>query len=264
MTPLVALLVAGSGLVVLSLATARRPSQPVPDLAGYLQRWSPLHGDYDPRGNAALLGWLRLSYAVSRPLAGRGIAPDVLTLWTVWLAFAVFVPARAGGAWPQLAGWILVASGLGDTIDGCVAVLTDRATRFGFVLDSMVDRVNDLVYLAALVAVGAPPALGLAAAVALFLLEYLRARAGNAGMGEIGAVTLGERGTRVAFCSAGIHFGGVFVGQAALVATVASAAVAAFAAVGLLQLVVAVRRALAEPIPAAGSGSPHEVGDDRR
>ncbi len=247
MTPLVALLAAGVGLGALSLATASRPAGAVPDLAGYLRRWSPLHGGYDPRGNVALLGWLRLSYAVSRPLARRGIAPDVLTLWTVWLAFAVFVPAQAGGAWAQLAGWILVASGLGDTVDGCVAVLTDRATRFGYVLDSMVDRVNDLVYLAALVAVGAPPALGLAGAVALFLLEYLRSRAGNAGMGEIGAVTLGERGTRVALCSAGIHFGGVFVGQAALVAAIAAAAVAVLAAVGLVQLLVVVRRRLGLP-----------------
>jgi len=263
MTPLVVLLVAGAALVALSLATARRPAGPVPDLAGYLARWSPMHGGYDPRRNSALLGWLRLSYAISRPLARRGIAPDVLTLWTVWLAFAVFVPAEAGGAWPQLAGWILVASGIGDTIDGCVAVLTDRATRFGFVLDSLVDRVNDLVYLAALVAVGAPLALGLAAAVALFLLEYVRARAGNAGMGEIGAVTLGERGTRVIFCSAGIHFGGVFTGQATTVATLAAAAVAGFAAVGLAQLVVAVRRALAVPVDVAVSGAPHQVGDDR-
>lgn len=263
MTPLVLLLVAGAGLVALSLATARRPAQPVPDLAGYLARWSPLHGGYDPRRNSALLGWLRLSYAISRPLARRGIAPDVLTLWTVWLAFAVFVPAEAGGAWPQLGGWILVASGIGDTIDGCVAVLTDRATRFGFVLDSMVDRVNDLVYLAALAAVGAPLALALAAAAALFLLEYLRARAGNAGMGEIRAVTIGERGTRVIFCSAGIHFGGVFVEQASLLATVATGAVAAFGAVGLVQLIVAVRRALAVPVEAPASGGPHEVGHDR-
>lgn len=238
------LLVAGVALGVVTVVTARPPRGPIPGLDGYLASWSPLHGGYDPRRNAFLYGWLRLSYAVARPLARRGVLPDVLTVWTLWLAFAVFVPAQAGGRWPLLAGWVLVASGLGDTLDGCVAVLTDRTTRWGYVLDSAVDRLTDLVHVAAVVAVGGSAALGIAAAVAGFLLEYVRARAGNAGMSEIGVVTAGERGTRVVLTSAGIFFGGVFPDRAPLVATLALAALLAVGLVALGQLVVAVRRAL--------------------
>jgi phosphatidylglycerophosphate synthase len=245
MTGLVVLLMAAAVLVVVSLMTARRPEGPMPDLDGYFDRWQALHGGYDPRaGNAWLRGWLVMSYWISRPLARRGILPDMLTMWSVWFAFAVFVPASAGGYWPILGGWILVLSGLGDTIDGCVAVLTDRATRWGYVLDSAVDRVNDVVYLFAVMSVGGPAILALVAGLAFGMLEYLRARAANAGAGEIGAVTVGERAMRVIFCSAAIHFSGVFVGHAKLVATLGLAALATFSVIGLGQLVVAVRRQL--------------------
>jgi CDP-diacylglycerol--glycerol-3-phosphate 3-phosphatidyltransferase len=246
MLPLIALAAGAVLLAAASVVTARRPTAPIPDFDGYLRLWSPLHGGYDARSNAWLYGWLRMSYFFARPLARFGVQPDLLTLWTVWLAFAVFVPAQAGGYWPMLGGWILVASGLGDTLDGCVAVLTDRTTRWGFVLDSVVDRVNDVIYLFAIVSVGAPLELAIAAGLAFLLLEYLRARAGNAGMGEIGVVTVGERAMRVSFCSAGIHFGGVFVQQAELVATLGLAALTTVSVVAVGQLTWAVRRALAE------------------
>lgn len=256
------LALSAAALVVVSLATARRPTAAIPDFDGYLARWARLHDGHDPRTNAWLIGWLRLSFWLSRPLARAGVLPDVLTVWSVWLAFAVFVPAQAGGYWPILGGWILVASGLFDTIDGCVAALTDRATRFGYVLDSTVDRVNDVIYLAAVVSVGAPQWLAIATGCGFFLLEYVRARAGNAGGSPIGTVTVGERANRVICLSAGIHFGGVFVQQATLVATLATSAIAVLTLVGLGQLVVAVRRELVGPAsvgadalsPSAASG----------
>jgi len=245
MIPLIALLAAAGLLLAATVASARRPTAAVPDFDGYLARWSPLHGGYDPRRSAPLLGWLRLSHAAARPLARRGVLPDALTLWGLWLALAVLVLAEAGGRWPLLAGWVLVFSGLADTLDGCVAVLTDRATRWGYVLDSCVDRAADVVYLVVLDLAGAPTPVAVAAGAAMFSLEYLRARAGNAGMGEIGVVTVGERANRVILCSAGIFFGGVYVARAGLVATLAAWALVAVGAVALVQLGVAVRRSLA-------------------
>ena len=245
MIPLLALLAAAGLLLAVTATTARRPSGAVPDFEGYLARWSPRHGGYDPRRSAPLLGWLRLSHAIARPLARRGVLPDVLTLWGLWFGLAVLVVSGAGGRWPLLAGWVLVVSGLIDTLDGCVAVLTDRATRWGYVLDSMADRAADVVYLVALDLAGAPTPVAVTAGVLMFGLEYLRARAGNAGMPEIGVVTVGERATRVILCSAGIFFGGVYAARAALVATIAAWALVAVGAVALVQLGVAVRRTLA-------------------
>jgi phosphatidylglycerophosphate synthase len=245
-SPVVALLaVAWVALAVLTIVKARRPALAVPDLAGYFDRWQALHGGYDPRaGSVWLRGWLVLAYRVARPLARVGVLPDVLTLWTVWLALAVFVPAQAGGRWPLLGGLVLVLSGLGDTLDGCVAALTDRATRWGYVLDSVVDRLNDVIYLLAVVAIGGAPAVAVVAGVAFFLLEYLRARGANAGAGEVGTVTVGERANRVILTALGLIFAAVFVDHAALVATIALAALAGLSLIGLAQLAVAVRRQL--------------------
>lgn len=245
MTAVLALGAALLVLVVLGVATARPPERAIPDRDGYFDRWKELHGGYDPRtGNSFLRGWLSMVYAIARPLARRGVQPDVLTISSIWLAAAVFVPASAGGRWAILAGWVLVASGLFDTLDGCVAVLTGRTTRWGYVLDSAVDRVNDVIYLLAVVSVGAPAELAVICGTGFFLLEYLRARAGNAGGDEVGRVTVGERPNRVIFLAASIHFGGVFLAQRDLVATVGLTAITALTAAGLVQLVVAVRRQL--------------------
>ena len=43
-----ALAAAAVALLALTVPTARRPVEPVPDRAGYLKRWAPLHGDYAP------------------------------------------------------------------------------------------------------------------------------------------------------------------------------------------------------------------------
>lgn len=231
-------------LVVWALVTARRPEGPVPDVEGYLDRWQPLHGGVDPRANPWLHGWLRMGYVVARPLARRGVLPDVLTVSSIWLAAAVIVIATYGGRWQILAGWLLVFSGLGDTLDGAVAVATDRTTRWGYVLDSAVDRVNDVLYLVAVWVVGAPAWLCVVTGVAFFLLEYLRARAGNAGGSEVGRVTVGERAMRVICCSIGVHWGGVFLGLATEIAVTSVAVLAVLSLVGLAQLLLAVRRDL--------------------
>lgn len=228
-------------LVAWALATATRPQVVVPDRDGYFDKWQPLHGGVDPRGNPWLRGWLSMGYAIARPMARRGVHPDVLTISTIWLACAVIVVASFGGRWQILAGWLLVLSGLGDTLDGAVAVATDRTSKWGYVLDSAVDRVNDVLYLVAVWVVGAPLWLCIVVGVTVFLLEYVRARAGNAGGSEVGRVTVGERAMRVIFCSIGVHWGGVFLSLDTEIAVGSTALLAVFSLIGLAQLIVAVR-----------------------
>lgn len=245
-TSLAILAVAGLALVVLAAVTARRPDEPVPDFEGYLDRWSALHDGHDPRGNFWLRGWLELTYWIGRPLARWGVQPDVLTLGSIWLAFTVFPPAQVGGRWQILAGWLLVVSGFGDTLDGCVAALTNRATRWGYVLDSLVDRVNDAIYLLAVWVVGVPVWLVIVTGVPAYLVEYLRARAGNAGLHEVGVVTVGERALRVILCSAAIHWGGVFLGYEFEIAVGLVGLLAVLSWIALGQVAVHVRRRLRE------------------
>ncbi len=242
---LLVLLALGAALVVLALATARRPAHEVPDRLAYFDRWQVLHGGYDPRtGNPFLRGWLSMVFVIARPLARRGVQPDVVTLSSVWFAGLVLVLCEVGGRWWIAAGWLLVASGLFDTLDGCVAVLEERTTRWGYVLDSAVDRVNDALYLVCLVVVGCPLELAAALGFSFFFLEYLRARSGNAGGDEVGRVTVAERPTRVILLSASIHFSGVFLGLSDVLPVLGPAVLLALTVVSIGQLAVTVRRQL--------------------
>lgn len=244
----VALAAFGVALVVLALVTARRPDHEIPSRDGYFDRWQELHGGYDPRtGSAWLRGWLTMVYAIARPLAKRGVQPDVVTISSIWLAGAVLVLSEAGGRWWIAAGWTMVASGLFDTLDGCVAVLEERTTRWGYVLDSAVDRINDGIYLLCVVAVGTPPELAVALGFSFFFMEYLRARAGNVGGDDVGRITMAERPTRVILLSPSIHFSGVFLGLSDVLPVVGPGLLLAMTLVSIVQLAVAIRRQLVGP-----------------
>ncbi len=196
--------------------------------AQWLDRWQDLHGGYDPRqGSAWVRRWLSLVHSVARPLARTGVHPDLLTLASLLVAGAVLIT-------PSWAGVVLVLlSALIDGLDGCVAVLQQRTSRWGYLLDSVVDRCADIVLVLAMVQLGAPGALGAGCGFAILMLEYVRARAGNAGSGEITVVTVGERPTRVIVAVLGLATG---LGEVALwVLTVLTGV-----AVG--QLLVALRR----------------------
>lgn len=237
---------AGALLLVLTLTTARRPPAPVPDRPEYLRRWAPLHGGYEPRPGSLAGRWLALAYAAARPLAARGVAPDLLTAWGVLVSAAVAAVAAAGGRWPLAAAAVVVVAGLLDNLDGAVAILAGRTSRWGFVLDSLADRLSDAAYLVALWALGAPGPPCVVGGGLMGLQEYVRARAGNAGMGEVGVITVWERPTRV-ILTAGLLLGaGLLPGSADLVATGGALAWIGLGLVGLTQLLVVVRRRLAD------------------
>jgi phosphatidylglycerophosphate synthase len=240
------LAVATATLLVLTVVTARRPPAPVPSLADYLRGWAPLHGGYEPRPGSLAGGWLSLAYAAARPLAARGVAPDALTGWGLLVSASVAAIASAGGRWPLAATGVVVIAGLLDNLDGAVAILTGRTSRWGFVLDSLADRLSDAAYLVALWMLGAPGPLCVAGGGVMGLQEYARARAGNAGMGEIGVVTVWERPTRV-ILTAGLLLGsGLLPDSAEVVVTAGAAAWVVLGLVGLAQLLVVVRRRLGD------------------
>jgi phosphatidylglycerophosphate synthase len=161
----------------------------------YLQQWSTLHGGAHPTGIVG--GWLRIVHAVAAPLARLRVPPDGVTL--LGLLVACSAPLLAPlGRWGVLAAALVIAlSGLFDSLDGAVAVMTGRTSRWGAVLDAVADRISDAVFVATLWVVGAPAGACVAAVALCWLQEYARARAGGAGMTEVGILTFDERPTRV-------------------------------------------------------------------
>ncbi len=152
--------------------------------------------------------------------------------------------AAPGGRWPLAAAAVVVAAGLLDNLDGAVAILTGRTSRWGFVLDSLADRVSDTAYLLPLWFLGAPGPVCVAGGALMGLQEYARARAGNAGMGELGVVTVWERPTRV-ILTAGLMLGsGLLVGRTDLIVTAGAVAWIALGLIGVTQLLLVVHRKL--------------------
>jgi phosphatidylglycerophosphate synthase len=211
----------------------------------YLAAWSRWHGGAGTDG-VLVRGWLSLAYALAR-LSAR-LSPLAATALGLLAAAAAVLPARAGAPWLLAAGVLVGLSGLLDSLDGALAIATGRASRRGFVLDSVVDRLTEVAYSAALWAAGAPGWLAVSFGALCWLPDYLRARAGQAGVSETGSLSVWERPTRI------ILTGLTLVGAGALAAFGADRAVVtggaavgtALGAVAVVQLGFSLRRMLGD------------------
>jgi CDP-diacylglycerol--glycerol-3-phosphate 3-phosphatidyltransferase len=221
----------------------------------YLAEWSRWHGGTDPAASRLVHGWLSLAYALARTVAW--LPPLAATALGLVVALAAIGPAVAGGAWLIAAGLLVGLSGLLDSLDGALALAGGRASRRGYVLDSAVDRLTEAGYAVALWVAGAPGWLAALFGALCWLPDYLRARAGQAGVAETGSISVWERPTRVVMT--GFTLGGAGIVAATGLAGVAGIAdgpgvvVTTGAAVGVVlgivgtaQLGVSLRRALGD------------------
>jgi len=120
-------------------------------------------------------------------LARTGLTPNQLTVMGLVLNGVVGWVAAEGRL--QLAGVFLIVAGAFDMLDGAVARATGRVTRFGGVLDSVLDRYAEAFVLGGLLIwivrteLGAVPVLlCYATIVGSILVSYVRARAEGAGI----------------------------------------------------------------------------------
>ncbi|SEO97887.1 CDP-alcohol phosphatidyltransferase family protein [Trujillonella endophytica] len=214
----------------------------------YLAAWARWHGGTDPAASRLVRGWLTAAYTLARPVAG--LPPVVATAVGLLVAVASVGPALAGGYWLLAAGVLVGLSGLLDSLDGALAIATGRASRRGYVLDSAVDRLTEAAYAAALWAAGAPGWLAVVFGALCWLPDYLRARAGQAGVAETGDISVWERPTRVAMTGMTLVGAGVVAGAGsdvpAVVVTTGTAVGALLGVVAVAQLGRAIRRALAD------------------
>jgi phosphatidylglycerophosphate synthase len=158
--------------------------------------------EMERRGATVLLGmWLRHYFAwlMVAPLGvvrATGIPPSVVTLLSVQLAVGSAVAVAAG--YLALGGWLFVAAGVCDFLDGRLARTTGTASPAGAVLDSVVDRYVEGVAYIGLSWLYRDSWVLLAVLLALFgsmMVPYVRARGEALGvsMAEIGIVQRPER-----------------------------------------------------------------------
>ena len=154
--------------------------------------WSKLHGDAKIAG--IVKGWLSISFPTSKALARVRITPNALTI--LGLVFGVLLYMNANAIWAPL---ILVISLICDGVDGSLAIITGKSSKWGALLDSVVDRLTEVFWILALYSLGVDSKILIAVLILASAQEYLRARAGGVGLTQVGVVTVAERPVRASF-----------------------------------------------------------------
>jgi CDP-diacylglycerol--glycerol-3-phosphate 3-phosphatidyltransferase len=88
-------------------------------------------------------GFVSLLTPLIKILARWGINPNSFTLAGLIITSMAAVAFIMGHL--RLGGFLILLGGLCDTIDGSLARFTDKATRFGAMFDSAVDRYSEFV-----------------------------------------------------------------------------------------------------------------------
>ena len=120
--------------------------------------------------------------------------PNIITLTGLIVSFGVPISAAMGLV--SLALLLLITSAYMDILDGAVARVLGRVSRFGAILDSFSDRVTEFNYLFALAILGLSPYLAMIMLTLSFLISYLRSKGELQGIRMEGVGIL-ERGERI-------------------------------------------------------------------
>lgn len=153
------------------------------------QEWSELHSGAQV---GKFIGfWLGLLKALARPFIWLRITPNQISLLAVIISIPLILDFNF---W-----WLILAALLFDGIDGQVALLTNRASKSGAIIDSVSDRTIEFIWAIGMLLLGLNFVLVLMFIGLAWVQEYLRARAGGLGFRKIGLITIGERPTRGVF-----------------------------------------------------------------
>jgi CDP-diacylglycerol--glycerol-3-phosphate 3-phosphatidyltransferase len=190
----------------------------------------------------SLLRWgANLGERISLVLAGLKLSPNVLTglgLLAGTAAGLLFFLERPLWAWLAL----FVCSAL-DVLDGKVAVLTNRTSAFGAILDSTLDRYSEFfIYLGLAFHFRSHWGLWLAffAFLGSMMVSYTKARA--EGLGFACRIGIMQRAERMVLLGTGALLGSVFkIFDAAMIT--ALALIALFSNITAVQRILSVKKA---------------------
>jgi len=133
--------------------------------------------------------------AIVRPLAKAGVTPNTVTVAGLMLSLIsayLFYLREA-----RLAALVLILGSLIDALDGTLARLTGKVSRFGAFLDSTSDRVSDGFVLFGIALGGlADWRVSFLTFMGSYLVSYERCRAELAGSGKL-SVGIAERAERL-------------------------------------------------------------------
>ena len=139
-----------------------------------------------------------LEEPVARFLVKLGLTPNAVTLLGLFVAGAAAYLLSVGYFWAG--GIVLLFAGIFDLFDGALARMTNRVSSFGALLDSVADRVSEVIILLGLLIYYSRQSstegvilvyLALAGSI---MVSYLRARSEGLGIEcNVGIMTRPER-----------------------------------------------------------------------
>jgi len=210
--------------------------------ADYLLVWSSLHGDAKP--SKAVRGWLRIGFALSALVLK--VSANVITIFGGFFAVLVLVYFYKFNDHFIAVSLGVLFLAMVDSLDGIVAVRKGKTSHWGAYLDSIVDRIVDVCFAMLLYLGGAPFVACLIAACLTLVHEYMRARATGLGNHDVGAITAGEKPTRVAIVILFFLACALFNGYARELCSIASYVWLITSAIGITQLYLVFKKAFAE------------------
>lgn len=155
----------------------------------FFDQWSELHGGAQVTG--IVKAWLTISFVSVKPLRALHLSPSTVSLAGLIFGVLTWVEGK------NVLGVIfLILSLFADGVDGTLAIVTNRVSRWGAELDSVIDRLVEFLWALTFIRIGAPIVVVAVAWTAAITQEYLRARAGGVGYREISVVTICERPVR--------------------------------------------------------------------
>ncbi len=161
------------------------------------------------RARRALSDYVELP--VARSMERVGLTPNAVTLIGLLIAIGGAALVAVGVWWAG--GVVVLFGGVFDMFDGALARMTGRASKFGALLDSVVDRVSEAVALFGILAyyliadndIGA--ALAYAAIIGSIMVSYMRARSEGLGIDcKVGVMTRPERVAAIGFGLIAAHW----------------------------------------------------------
>lgn len=136
------------------------------------------------------------------PLGELGVTPNMITtlgvIVSITAAWIIAVYHEDSINLIQ-AGTLILLSGFLDAIDGTLARVTGKVTKFGGFFDSVCDRYSDAIVLSSVIYSNlCDPFWGFAALIGSLMVSYSRSRAEASGVSMAG-VGLAERAERMIF-----------------------------------------------------------------
>jgi phosphatidylglycerophosphate synthase len=158
----------------------------------FFDTWSQLHGNAPI--SKVVRAWLQISYTVAKFLIKIRVTANFVTI--LGLLFAILLFLFAHEKWSAI---FLILSLFADGVDGSIAVISKKNSKFGALLDAIIDKVAELFWILTLHKIGVEIRYLILVLLLALTQEYLRSRSSGVGLNELGVVTIAERPVRATF-----------------------------------------------------------------